>query len=114
VTKKMKRNNALKRLKREAEKVFPKVEDAFASWERPYREKPLEKLEAEFGAIADAYFASSDLFPSLPPSCLEQISEMPRKEFISHMMGMRDCEDWMKSLDSMELSKVIAADFLAG
>jgi hypothetical protein len=111
VTKKMKRNNALKRLKRDAEKAFPKVEDAFASWERIYREMPLEKLEAEFGAIADSYFSASDW---TTPELNRQYAEMPRKEFISHMMGMRDCEDWMRSLDSTELSRVIAEDFLAG
>jgi hypothetical protein len=108
----MKRNNALKRLKREAERVFPKVEKN--TWERIYREMPGEKLEAEFGAIADAYFSTAIWMETMPPIVGEQFAEMPRKEFIIEMMGMRDCEDWMKSLDSMELSKVIAADFLAG
>jgi hypothetical protein len=107
----MKRNNVLKRLKRDAEKVFPKVEDAFASWNRLYREMPAEKLDAEFGAIADAYLSTADW---TTPELARQFAEMPRKEFIIKMMGVKDCEDGMKSLDSMELSKVIAADFLVG
>jgi hypothetical protein len=107
----MKRNNALKRLKREAEKVFTKGDDAFASWERTYLEMPLEKLEAEFGAIADSYFSTADW---TTPELDRQYAEMPRKAFIIEMMGMRDCEEWMRSLDSMELSRVIAADLLAG
>jgi hypothetical protein len=110
----MKRNNVLRRLRREAEKVYPKVEDVFASWERIYREMPLEKLEAEFGAIADSYFSTATWMEKMPPSVGEKYAEMPRHEFIIQMMGMRDCEDWMMSLDSMELSQVIAVDFLAG
>jgi hypothetical protein len=112
----MKRKNDLKKLQKQlTPKIKPNMSD---KWQAKYKAMSLPDLEAEYGGIADEYFAEGDWLEFGDEDSIARrkrtVDNLPRSKFLVRVLGWKDMIAWLKSLDSMELSRVVGEEFRKG